>query len=142
MENFAWLSPPKFTVGQNVQHFFQRIEAFFAAQNRHFTEVQQVNIIGNLLCDRSFVFLNALPAETKQNYNATKTAIINHYRHTRSSTKQWSLIHHRKQLWNEDVTSYYDSILSMANEIEINQDIVLYIFLNGIHHKTKEYINL
>ena len=50
MENSGWLglSPPKFAVGQNVQQFFQRLEAFIAIQNRQFTEEQTVNLIANL----------------------------------------------------------------------------------------------
>ena len=144
MENFGLLglSPPKFAVGQNVQQFFQRLEAFIAIQNRQFTEEQTVNLIANLLCNRSFDYLHSLPAETKQNYNATKTAIIHHYNLTRSATKQWSLLNNRLQLWNEDVTSYYDGLLSLANEIEINQDTILHIFLNGLSDNIKHYITL
>ena len=144
MENIPHfgLNPPKFSVGNNVQRFFQRLEAFVAIQHREYTEQQTVNLIANLLCNRSFDYFNSLSPVTKQNYNATKTAIINHYDCTRSVIKIWSLLNNRKQLLNENITDYYDALITIARDIQILPDNLFYLFLNGIHKETKEYLTL
>ena len=135
--------PPSFDVrNKNAKRFYKRFERFIAVQKENFNDALKINLLANLLCDRSFDFFESLPADTKQNYDETETAILNHYNYARSETKQWSLLNNRRQLLNEDVTQYYDQLISMASEINVIPENILYLFLNGIHSDIKHYVTL
>ena len=43
---------------------------------------------------------------------------------------------------NENVTSYYDDLISIASEIEVPLENMLNMFLNGLNNEIKNYILL
>ena len=115
---FETIFPPKFNVGStNIKRFFKRFERYISVQNGNWNDQLKVNFLGNLLCNRSFDYFELIPDETKQVYEDTKENIIAHYDQSRSDLKQWSLLNRRRQLLNENVTSFYDDLISIMHKL-------------------------
>ena len=133
----AGLKPPKFEAKSgNIQTFFSRYEKYLQ-QYPEIRDEQKVAFLGTLLCDQSLEFLDSLPVGS---YRVVKTRLVDHYRRQGSLPTQWARLTNRRQEKGETETQYYDALILLAKEVEITEDQLMLIFLNGLPSRVHQYI--
>ena len=101
-----------------------------------------INILINLFDDESTDFYDSLDQAVRNNYNQTKENMILHYETVGPQSTQWSLLTKRKQSSTESITDYYDDLVKMGRRLNVPQEQLLFMFIDGLPEDTKIHLAL
>ena len=126
--------------GQNIKRFFSKFEKVVA-----YYEIEEnkiLNLLGLHLERNALLYFDRLIEEQDGvlNYDIIKQNLLQRYDEQELKFVARARLHKRKQTKDERITHFYNDVLTKGHEISLNDDELLFIFLNGLKDETRLHV--
>ena len=137
------LTPPKFIAGQtDIRMFFIRFELFRNTFNQNWSDALKINILCNLVCNKTLLVILNFPPEVQNSYERTKRYLITYFASGEPNEMLWSRLTSVTQKSSQTVIDYFNEILELNKVLQIPRPILKQIFVAGVRPEIQNYLGL
>ena len=137
------LTPPKFIAGETcIRMFFIRYELFRNTFNQNWSDAFNINILCNLVCDKTLLVIFSFPPEVQNSYERTKRYLITYFSSGESNEMLWNKLNSSCQKVSQTVIEYFNELLELNKVLQVPRPILKQIFVAGLRPEIQKYLGL
>ena len=137
------LIPPKFIAEDScIRIFFVRYEIFRNIFNQNWNDAFSVNMLCNLVCDRTLLVITNFLPEVHNSYERTKRHLIAYFATWETNEMLWHKLNNRRQKLSQTVIEYFNDLLALNKVLQVPSHILKQIFVAGLRTEIKDYLEI
>ena len=124
------LTPPKFIAGETcIRMFFLRFELFWNSFEQNWSEALNINVLCNLVCNKTLLVIFSFPPEVQNSYERTKRYLVTYFSSGESNEMLWNKLNSSCQKVSQTVIEYFNELLELNKVYIYNVYICMYIYV-------------
>ena len=137
------LIPPKFVAGKSCIHiFFVRYELYMNTVNQNWNDAFRVNMLCNLVCDKTLLVIINFSPEILNSYERTKRQLIAYLATGENNEMLWHKLNNRRQELSQTVIEFFNDLLALNKVLQVPSQILKQIFVAGLRTEIKQYLEI